>query len=392
MNKPINNVLEKLERFIEKDDWSGWDPYDGLNSEFLKTLTLNRKWLRIAVIQFMKRSPLNLRPLFGIVKSRNPKALGLLASAYIIRYKQTKREEFLNKTRQILDWLIANSSDYSGFSWGYNFNWQSAVFYIPKGIPTVVNTSFIANAFLDAYEIFGEKDYLSVARSACDFILHDLNRTHLQSEISNLKSALCFSYSPVDNACVHNANLLAAELLARVYSISKEEQLIEYSDRAVKYTMLHQNDDGSWHYGLAPWQKYIDSFHTGFVLVSLLNYVRYTNTVDKPKWRKMIMKGYEYYKVTLFDDGLPHYFHNNAYPIDLHCSAQGIITFLKFRKYDNKAVTAAERIARWAIENMWDTQRGYFYFQKTKYFLNKVPYLRWPNVWMYYALSLLHTI
>jgi len=38
---------------------------------------------------------------------------------------------------------------------------------------------------------------------------------------------------------------------------------------------------------------------------------------------------------------------------------------------------------------MWDEQRGYFYFQKTKWYTNKIPYLRWPNAWMYYALVLL---
>ena len=68
---------------------------------------------------------------------------------------------------------------------------------------------------------------------------------------------------------------------------------------------------------------------------------------------------------------------------------QAIITFVKLREIDNDAINQAKKVAQWATENMRDDKRGYFYFQKTKYFTNKIPYLRWPNVWMYYALSLL---
>jgi hypothetical protein len=46
-------------------------------------------------------------------------------------------------------------------------------------------------------------------------------------------------------------------------------------------------------------------------------------------------------------------------------------------------------IADWAMENMWDDRGGYFYFQKHKRYTNKIPYLRWPNAWMYLALATL---
>lgn len=389
----LESVLEKLEYFSQSQDWKGYDPYDGLNSKFLRFLTFNRKWLRIAVIQFMKRSPINLRPFFGVAKSRNPKAMGLLAKAYLVQYKKTKKQEYLDKAREILDWLIANSAGYSGYSWGYNFNWQSAVFYIPKGIPTVVNTTFIANAFLDAYKITKEKNYLNIARSSCDFILNDLNRTESKGQKAKGNSAICFSYSPVDNTCVHNANLLAAELLARVYSISKEENLLRSVEQSVKFTTSYQNSDGSWYYGLARRQQYIDSFHTGFVLVSLRNIMTDLDYSDNDRFKKILLKGYEYYKKTFFeDDGLPRYYNNKIYPIDLHCSAQGIITFLNFKEYDSEAIKIAKKIANWAIENLWDDKKGYFYFQKTKLFTNKIQYLRWPNVWMYLALARLTNI
>ena len=385
-------LLRNLETFVEGQDFSGWDPYDGLNSQFLKALTLKRKWLRIVAIQVMKRSPVNLRSLLGVPRGRNPKAIGILVRAYLLRYKQTNRQIYLDRARRLLDWLVECSSPgFSGYAWGYNFDWQSRVFYIPMGVPTVVNTAFIAHAFLDAYSIFKERNYLDVARSACDFILNDLNRT-LTDAHSNSK-CFCFSYSPVDKTCSHNANLLAAELLARVYSLTKEKHLCEYAKKSAEFTIARQNSDGSWCYGLSARQRFIDSFHTGFVLVSLSHLSTYLDQRDDTRIRQNLLKGYGFYKRSFWEnDGCPRYYHDKKYPIDLHCSAQGIITFLRFSEADDRGGILANKIADWAIKNMWDAQGGYFHFQKTRYYTNKIPYLRWPNAWMYYALTMLGSI
>jgi hypothetical protein len=400
MSKNFDHVIQNLERFIERDNFKGIDPYDGLNSPFLKFLTFKKKWPRIAVIQLIKRSRVNLRPLFGISREHNPKAMGLLASAYLLRYKNTKKEEYLDRAREILDWLITHSTGNSGYAWGYNFDWQSSIFYIPKGIPTVVNTAFISNAFLDAYEFLKEECYLEIARSACDFILKDLNRTYLKdirspdpeprhSQTEKYDTPFCFSYSPSDSTCTHNANLLAVELLTRVHFYTKEKILLENASMALRFTLPHFNPNGSLYYGTGNKQRYIDSFHTGFVLVSLANIAKYSD-LDDAHYMRMMINAYKYYKLTFFEkSGRPHYYHNKIYPFDLHCSAQGIIAYLRFKEMDHDALKIAGNIADWAIENMWDEEKGYFYFQKTKHAANKIPYLRWPNSWMFLALAAL---
>jgi len=413
MSHSFDHVIQKLERFLERDNFKGYDPYDGLNSPFLEFLTFKRKWLRIAVIQFMKRFPINLRHLFGIAKGRNPKAMGLLASAYIALYKQTKDENYLKKVREILEWLMQNRSQgYSGSAWGYNFDWQSAIFYIPKGGPTVVNTAFISNAFLDAYEVLKEERYLEIARSACDFILKDLNRSYLKdirssdpeiqnpsasSEIHHFQTGksetpFCFSYSTSDSTCTHNANLLAVELLTRVHYYTKEKVLLENASMALRFTLSHFNSNGSIYQGVTRAQKFIDSFHTGFILVSLANIAQYSD-LDDSHYMRMMTNAYKYYKLTFFEgNGKPHYFYNKIYPIDLHCSAQGIITYIRFKDMDHDALKITRNIADWAIINMWDDKKGYFHFQKTELFTNKIQYLRWPNVWMFLALARLTII
>lgn len=400
MKLTIEESLAKLENYIEKEGWKGYDPYDGLNTPLAKVLK-NRYW-RMFFTQSLKKFPVNIRPVLGIKKDYNPKAIGLFASGYLFNYKRMGDKRYLKRAEFLLDWLIENSAiGYRGYCWGYNFDWQSKVFFIPKGIPTVVNTSFIANALLDAYETLGEQKYFDIARSSCNFILNGLNRipfsgvVNYQLPLTNYPNPFCFSYTPLDSKCVHNANLLAAELLSRVYSFTKENLLLDGAIRAIEFSLHHQNPDGSWYYGLDQGQHWIDSFHTGFVLVSLYNIMKYTNRTNDSELRRILIKGYEYYKKTFWgDDGLPHYYHNKIYPLDLHNSAQGIITFLKFKEYDDKAVNIANKIADWALKNMWDDKRGYFYFQKINYLTNhhltiKIPYLRWPNAWMFYTLSLL---
>lgn len=373
----IWDVLRRLETWLEKEEYKGWDPHDGLNSPLLRRLALGNRYFGITVVQLLKRSPVNLRPIFGIRKEFNPKGMGLFLSAYLKKYKLTKDEEDLKKVRFFASWLEQNPSQgYSGYCWGYNFDWPNRAFYARKGTPTVVNTSFIANAFLDAYELLGEERYLDIARSSCEFVIRDLN---LFAE----DNALCFSYTPLDNSRIHNANMLGAALLARVYSVTKEPPLRGYSDKAVKFTIKRQNEDGSWYYGEAPNQRWIDLFHTGYVLAALEDYMKFTGSRD---YEDNLTKGFDFFIDHFFcESGIPKYYHDRVYPIDVHCSALGIITLSKLKRLHQNSVQLVKRVALWTVENMWD-EEGYFYYQKNRYYTNRISYMRWSQAWMFLAM------
>jgi len=97
--------------------------------------------------------------------------MALFARGYLNLYRKLKNEKYLNKALFCLDWLMKSpTKGYSGFCWGYPFDWQSRVF-IPKGTPSGVVTSTAAHAFLDAYEILREEKYLNVAKSSCELKL-----------------------------------------------------------------------------------------------------------------------------------------------------------------------------------------------------------------------------
>ena len=157
--------FRKLEVFCASEQYKGWDPYDGLNSTLFQSIPLisKNRLARLVWIQLFKRSPLNLRVFAGVKKEYNPKAIGLFLSGYCNLYKQAKEPENLDMINFFSGKLssLVNKS-YSGACWGYNFDWQARAFFQPKNTPTVVATTFIGSAMLDAYEITGEDQLLKL--------------------------------------------------------------------------------------------------------------------------------------------------------------------------------------------------------------------------------------
>jgi len=97
--------------------------------------------------------------------------------------------------------------------------------------------------------------------------------------------------------------------------------------------------------------------------------------------------GFNYYINTFFtDDGKSKYYDNSLYPIDIHSPAQLIVTLFRLGLLKNYK-TLADKVLNWTINNMQD-KKGYFYYQIKRKFNSKIPYIRWAQSWMFYALSL----
>ena len=248
-NHQISKSLFDLLQYVQSHDYSGYDPYDALNAE--KLGNLQNKFIKLAATQFFVYSPINLRFFLKIEPEKNPKAIGLFLQAYCKLFKQgfIEKKHFELVSRQFVEFLIQNRSEgYSEYCWGFNFAWQDQSRYTKKGLPTIVITSFIANAFLDLYELTNDKQFLNIVRSSCQFLLKDLH-------ITKTENGICFSYTPIDDYIVHNANALGAALLSRVYSITQEENLIVHSKKAFNFLLSFQEGDGSWSYSINPRTK-----------------------------------------------------------------------------------------------------------------------------------------
>ena len=379
--------LEKLEHYINKCQYRGFDPYDVLNSEVLNKI--KNKFIRIILTQLFVYSPLDFRNFFRTSSGINPKAIGLILRAYC-KMQNThvlKRKNFSSLSNELVDILLDNSSKgYSGYCWGFNFDWQDVYSNTKKGMPTIVVTSFVASAFLDLYEITKNKKFLEIAESSCHFILNDLYKI-------KIKGGFCFSYTPINKYVVHDANLLGISLLSRVYSITKDKMLIEQANQAVDGSLSYQKNNGCWIYGINPFngklRNQID-YHQGFIIDSLCDYINYTNE-KKGKYLSALKKATNFYMNKQFDkNGRSKWRIPFSYPVDIHHQAQGIITFSKLYKNfkDYKYLDFAEKIALWTINNMQD-KTGYFYYQKWPIIMNKIPYIRWGQAWMILALATL---
>ncbi len=380
MNTEFIEPLNRLRIYCEAEKFKGYDPYDGLNSNFFQAIPVlsKKRLVKLAWIQFFKRSPLNLRSLTGIKKEYNPKAMGLFLSSYCRLYEAEAKQEYFDKMDFFIEKINSSvSKGYSGACWGYNFDWQARAFFQPKGTPTVVASVFIANALLDAYEITKHDALLKTARSTCDFILKDLNRTY------DDKNNFAFSYSPLDKSVVFNASLLGSRLLSRVYSFTNEKELVEAAKRSVAYCCHYQRPDGSWGYGTLPFHQWVDNFHTGYNLECISDYMKFSGD---NVYLNNVNQGFGYYINTFFTkEGIPKYYNNSIYPIDVHAPAQLVITLAKLNRfYEHKDIL--DKVLSWTIKNM-QSDKGFFYYQVNKYFSSKIPYMRWAQAWMFYALS-----
>jgi len=378
---PFRPAYDQLYRWCVERDFAGHDPFDALNSRiFQSTPLVKSRNARFVWTQLVKRSPVDVRTVTGVPAQRNSKGIALFALGLLAAHRRMRTHESEALVRSLLKDLITLKLDgYAGVTWGYNFDWQSRNFFAPKGSPTIVPTAFAARALIEAARDFGDDLYLATARSVCDFITTDLQRP------VDTESELCFSYSPNSDTKIFNASLLAAEVLGSVGALTNEKELCELALRATRFVINQQRSDGSWVYGTAPSQSWVDNFHTAYVLFSLSRVIKACSLGNE--FQESLRLGYKYWKKSFFlAEGWPKYYHDDPYPADAHAGASAIVTFLELSYLDPDSKSAAENVARWVIENLRD-DRGFFYYQRRRFYTVRKPYMRWSQAWMLYALA-----
>ncbi|HJU56708.1 MAG TPA: hypothetical protein VJ715_19135, partial [Pyrinomonadaceae bacterium] len=358
----LERAYRSLAEWCRERDYMGHDPFDALNSRLFQATPLKRsRTARLVWTQLFKRSPVSFRKLALVPAEENAKGTALFALAALADFRRTRTKEAERHARALVGRLqCARIEGFSGAAWGYNFDWQGRAFFAPTGTPTVVPTAFAARAYTEAARDLQDDAYLRTARSACDFILNDLPRSH------ETEREVCWSYSPVDRTRVFNASLLAAETLASVGSLTGEIELCQWAARGARYVAGRQRADGSWAYGAADFQSWADNFHTAFVLTSLARIRATCPAASGSELDEPLRRGYEFWRDAFFlADGWPKYFHDRLYPADAHSAGAGVVALLELRGLDPQAPELAQKIALWATRNLRDP-RGFFYYQRRR--------------------------
>ena len=378
----------RLESWLAQNGWAGYDPYDIRGTRWYLALersqSLSLRMIRRGAFWSVFRFPLQTRKLARVDKAVNPKGMGLFTSAFCRLYETTEDPVYLARARESGDWLLAHSSnDYPGTSWGYPFDWQSVVF-IPKGTPSAVVSSIVGDGLWRLAHLTGESKYLDACVGVCEFILNGLNRTVIDEQ------TLCFSYTPLDDFLVHNANLLAAEFVARVAAEVRRPEWTEVAVRAGNFCLLEQREDGSVYYwGKAQNQNapnHRDCYHSGFEIRSLWGL--WEATADA-RFRDAALKYFDFFEnAYITEHGSVNNLPGRLFPIDIHACAEALLCpAFMMRAAPERCLEIISRVLPWTISEMQNDDGSFANMAFEDGRVDRMPYIRWGQAWMLRALA-----
>ncbi|MDZ7331722.1 MAG: aspartate-semialdehyde dehydrogenase [candidate division KSB1 bacterium] len=378
--KLLEDIIQKHYAYLKGVNFQGWDVLDGLNSRLFQELPFHKnKYVRLAWIQFFRKSPINLRSICQVPKGDNPKALALFISSLLRLGDFYRDTAFFTQALALYDRLMAlRSNGYAGLCWGYNFDWQALAFHVPKFKPNMICSVFAGQALLDLFERIRNDHFLAEAKQVAEFI-------HKNLLLINENDRLCFGYIPGESAVIHNVNLMGAAFLARLYHVTNENDYQFQAERSVRFSAAGQRDDGAWPYGQRGHHQWVDNFHTGYNLMAIHDYQTYC---QDDQFEPVLRKGLDFHLKRHFTAQLlPKYSDVRLYPLDVHCFAQAIITFLALRSYIPDYRVRVQQMIANALDILWDKKLHYFYYKKSRFFKSKIPYIRWSQAWMFYAFT-----
>ena len=378
----LEDIILKHYDYLKGINFQGWDVLDGLNSRMFQKLPFHRnKYLRLCWIQFFRRSPINLRKLTLVPKEYNPKALALFISGLLNLYKYYRDKSYLEQASKLYNQLLdLKAKDYEDLSWGYNFDWQAIAFYVPKFKPNMVCSIFGGHTLLDLFEVTRSNYYLDEAQQVSQFILNHL-------KLVEAPDKLCFAYIPGEPAIIHNVNMLGAAYLSRLHNLAGLDNYQSLAEKSIRFSVGHQREDGAWSYGNQNHHVWIDNFHTGYNLVSIHHYQQNCNNFQ---FEDALIKGLDFHLKNHFTKKLlPKYSDRDVFPLDVHCFAQALITFIILKEYIPQYEYKIKLMLNNVLNLLWDKKHCYFWYKKSRLFKSKIPYIRWSQAWMFYALTYL---
>lgn len=378
----IENTIDNLIFYLKKDKFHGWEPYDF--PKFKLTKLLNFHPVHVVLTQLFRLSPIFLHPYFK-EKKLHSKAVTLFAQAFLILYELTNKQEHRERALFFLNWLKRHRSPQSkNFSVGNQYQLSMKTYGANEWTPSPLITCFAIEAFISAYEIFKEKCFLELAESGIKYFLEELPQktvTHDQ---------WYFIYHPNSNQFIPNLPAVISGNLARFYAITKDQQLLTVIKNNLNYVVKFQREDGSWLYH--PKSRYIDSFHTAFVLEALAKFQYY---VGDNSFENALLKGLSYYEKSFFASngrpihkklcGLPSNADSLLTQIDLRDCAMGFALFSFLLSHKKHLLDQALNLLNWSFDH-FRSDEGYFYYQNVPIYTIKGPFLS-MQAWMLYGLS-----
>jgi hypothetical protein len=366
-----------------RSDFKGYDPYDGSNSKV--RLINGTKYTRLISTYVNKFSPINMRRLLKIPRSRQNQALAFIGRAMIYDYEIYRKE-----ITDISNHLISESliEKYGYHAWdAHGFPIQMRNSYHKPGITDVIGNEAVGRFFIELYKKHPDAKYKEICLSIRNSFVNQL--------LVRTGDTLFFKYTPEtpESKWCYNASSVAAAYVTVVSRYFNVDEDVDFPgiEKTLCDVILRQKPGGEWLYSLnfeTGYEKPQIDFHQGFILDSLLDYMECTG-FEEP-FLSAYNRGLDfYYNKQFLPDGRGLYRYPKKYPVNIHNQAQGIVTFSRAGAagFGDHYFDFARTIAEWTVKNMQDSA-GHFYYMKYPFFKNKTPYIRWNDASMAYAMGM----
>ena len=387
-------AVRAFAQWLERVGCESYDPYDLWGTRyglFARRLYYAKNPLGlplIAPIVAVETFAPGLRKLF-VRKQRYATAEGQLALGFINLFRLTRETVWLDRARELVASLLHLSiPGFQGHCWGYPFDWQNNRGLWTRNTPFITATPYCYDAFAQLSDVTGEAACLDVAESAARFVFADLHDTPTGPDAS------AGSYGPFDRTQVVNASAYRCFVL---FDAARRFGIAEYEAKAranLNFILQSQRPDGSWLYALnASGEAFIDHFHTCFVLKNLYKIWRMH---PEPAIRSALHQGWAYYRRELFDAAdNPKAFaiepRIQLVRLEMYNFAEAITLGALLKDEIPEAFSLAQTLAA-RLVGQHQLPAGHFVTRVFRGGMrHKVPFLRWPQSQIFYALTnLLH--
>lgn len=320
-------------------------------------------------------------------RQRLPIADAHYAMGFAFLSQISDNKKYYEKAVHFLDVLEQTKCPgYSGYGWGYPFDWQTRTGVIPMGTSLITTTPYAFEAFKDVYQIDKNDRWMEIIQSIVKHVVNDYRDYETSPDASTC------SYIPdkSDKGGVINASAYRAFLLTSASVLLKEEKYWKIAERNLNFVLRNQKKNGSWLYSMDADRDFVDHFHTCFVLKALAKIEKLTGHKG---CSEAIEKGVRYYTNNLFDEqGLPKPFSKaprlTVYKHELYDYAECINLWVLLKnRFDE-----LDRVCEKTLEDFlsrWIKPDGSFRSRKLYFGWDNVPMHRWAQSQMFRSLCFL---
>jgi hypothetical protein len=386
----LHEMIAPFVGWLDRNGFNSYDQYDLWSTRFgklAKRLYYRHNRLGSPLVAPIFLADILVPAIRGafVPKRRFPIADAHFIMAFVNLFELLGDAGWLRRAERMADeLLVAAIPGYSGYCWGYPFDWETSNGLLDTGTPLITTTPYCFEAYLNLFDATRNDRYLAIAQSAAEFAARDIRDTRVSAD------AFAASYTPGDDTRVTNASAYRAFMLAEAYGRFDRADYKEKATANINFILQTQRPDGSWLYAVdTAHNAFIDNFHTCFVLKNLYKANKHLRRADVSS---AIEKGYRFYRTELFNaSGVPKPFaavgRLQVVQIEGYDYAEGIALGALLDGTIHGALTHATELAA-RVRKTFQLEDGHFVTRlNVGGISHTVPYLRWPQAQMFCALT-----